>query len=486
MTDEGRETDEGRDAAVAITPAELIEAGLRPGKWMPAAIAAANQAHADGASRKEALAAGLALEPVRLALEAAGSRPIHIHLDAANEAERANKDAVVATMTEVLRTPPVREGAVMPDACPAGPLGTIPVGGIVSSTMIHPGMHSADICCSMALTAFPGRAPGEVLDAVHAVTHFGPGGRKDAPALPREVEDRFAANPLLCRIQGMDALARTHFATQGDGNHFAYVGTLRSSGETVLVTHHGSRGPGGVLYKEGMALAERARRRGAPTTLKQNAWLDPDTTDGEAYWDALQAIRLWTRESHFAIHDLAADRMGARRGARFWNEHNFVFRRTDGLFYHAKGATPAFPGWAADAGAETIIPLNMREPILIVRGRDAPGSLGFSPHGAGRNMSRTAHKKALGDEPDEAVFARETKGIDARFFFGAIDVSELPSAYKDAAAVREQIDRFGLAEIVDEVVPHGSIMAGDWERDAPWKKKARAKREARERAAREA
>ena len=26
---------------------------------------------------------------------------------------------------------------------------------------------------------------------------------------------------------------------------------------------------------------------------------------------------------------------------RFWNEHNFVFRKTDGLFYHAKGATPA-------------------------------------------------------------------------------------------------------------------------------------------------
>ena len=123
----------------------------------------------------------------------------------------------------------------------------------------------------------------------------------------------------------------------------------------------------------------------------------------------------------------------------------------------------------------------MAEPILIARGRDAPGSLGFSPHGAGRNLSRTAHKRTLGDEPDEAVFARETAGIDARFFSGVIDVSELPSAYKDAGAVREQIDRYGLADIVDEVRPYGSIMAGDRERDAPWKVKARAKREARER-----
>ena len=33
---------------------------------------------------------------------------------------------------------------------------------------------------------------------------------------------------------------------------------------------------------------------------------------------------------------------------RFWNEHNFVFRKSDGLFYHAKGATPAWQGFAAD------------------------------------------------------------------------------------------------------------------------------------------
>ena len=279
----------------------------------------------------------------------------------------------------------------------------------------------------------------------------------------------------------MARLARTHFATQGDGNHFAYVGTLKSDGTTALVTHHGSRGPGGMLYKAGMAAAEKVRFVRSPESAKQNAWLVADSEEGESYWDALQAIRLWTRESHFAIHDLAAARLGARRGDRFWNEHNFVFRKADGLFYHGKGATPAFPGWAEDAGELTIIPLNMAEPILIARGANAENGLGFSPHGAGRNTSRTAHKRRLGDEPEAETFARETAGIDARFFHGHIDVSELPSAYKDAKAVKEQIGRYGLAEIVDEVLPHGCIMAGDWERDAPWRKKAAAKRAARAR-----
>ena len=38
-------------------------------------------------------------------------------------------------------------------------------------------------------------------------------------------------------------------------------------------------------------------------------------------------------------------------------------------------------------------------------------------------------------------------------------------------AVRDQIKHFDLADIVDEVLPFGSIMAGDWQQNAPWRKK---------------
>jgi hypothetical protein len=69
----------------------------------------------------------------------------------------------------------------MPDACPAGPPGTIPVGGVVASEAIHPGMHSADICCSMAISVLSGVRLADLLDAVQAVTHFGPGGRPRGP-----------------------------------------------------------------------------------------------------------------------------------------------------------------------------------------------------------------------------------------------------------------------------------------------------------------
>jgi hypothetical protein len=130
----------------------------------------------------------------------------------------------------------------------------------------------------------------------------------------------------------------------------------------------------------------------------------------------LQAIRAWTKGNHLLIHNLAAERLSVKVADRFWNEHNFVFRRSDGLFYHGKGATPAFDGWADDATDLTLIPLNMAEPVLIVRGKDAPHGLGFSPHGAGRNFSRTQHRRMQAGRSDADIFAEETKGIDARFF----------------------------------------------------------------------
>ena len=228
-----------------------------------------------------------------------------------------------------------------------------------------------------------------------------------------------------------------------------------------------------MLYKAGLAAAERVRRRLSPETAAHNAWIEADSRDGESYWDGLQAIRAWTKAGHVAIHDRVAEALGLRRRDRFWNEHNFVFRRADGLFYHAKGATPAYRGFADDDSGLTLIPLNMAEPVLIAEGCDAPHGLGFAPHGAGRNFSRSAYLRRHAGKTPAAMVAEQTAGIDARFFCGVPDASELPGAYKDAASLRRQIDRFGLARVVDTVEPVGCIMAGDWQADAPWRRKGR-------------
>lgn len=88
-------------------------------------------------------------------------------------------ESVLSTMTELMKTPTLVSGAVMPDACPTGD-GQIPVGGVViAKNAIHPSMHSADICCSVMMTNFGMLSPKMVLDMAHSVTHFGGVGRQE-------------------------------------------------------------------------------------------------------------------------------------------------------------------------------------------------------------------------------------------------------------------------------------------------------------------
>lgn len=444
-----------------ITGKQLIAWGYPPGTYFKDALPAANAAWEAGGDEAAIRAAvDQHLPPPTIPLRAPGDIDYFRNIEAADDDDAANIISVDATMTDLMRTPTIKAGAVMPDACPAGPKGTIPVGGVVAAeNAIHPGFHSADICCSVLVSVFGDVDPVKVMDLGMERTHFGGGGRRDARLPAPAVLAAFEANPFLA---GLEDAAHDHFGTQGDGNHFFYVGRIKSSGDIALVTHHGSRKPGAMLYKRGMQAAERHRMKTSPETLKHNAWIPADTREGEDYWAALQLIRTWTKGNHEAIHELVRDGLGVQLKDRFWNEHNFVFRRDDGLFYHGKGATPAWDGFAADSNGLTLIPLNMAEPILIARGKDADNGLGFSPHGAGRNWGRKAHVRRLGEHDPGDVIARETEGLDVRFWCGVHDLSELPSAYKNADAVRAQIEQFDLAEVVDLIEPIGTIMAGDW------------------------
>ncbi|MBB2673158.1 UNVERIFIED_ORG: hypothetical protein GGE44_002720 [Rhizobium esperanzae] len=183
---------------------DLIDAGMSQGKWFRPALGAANAVLSQGGSVTDALEAARAFQPgPTLALRTDNDIEIYSNIRAENAFEQDNVEKVNATMRALVRTPVVRSAAIMPDACPAGPVGTIPVGGVVASEAIHPGMHSADICCSMAISIFPGVDPKSLLDAVHAVTHFGPGGRpRGAQIKPSEATlSAFQQNPYLPTVR---------------------------------------------------------------------------------------------------------------------------------------------------------------------------------------------------------------------------------------------------------------------------------------------
>ncbi len=449
-----------------LTGKDLIEMGYKPGKWFKEALEFANAKELCG----EQLVAYLKTVSPKIVEPHKEAVDFYLNIKAESEEEASNIQAVLSAMKELMKTPTLVGGAVMPDACPTGE-GQIPVGGVVvAKNAIHPSMHSADICCSVMMTNFGHVSPKTILDAAHSITHFGGGGREEYSTLPKEFEQRMAANKFMSNDRSLN-FARQHLATQGDGNHFLFVGFSKKTGETMMVTHHGSRGFGAHLYSQGMKLAEHFRKEISPKTFEKNAWIPFDTDEGKAYWEALQLVREWTKLNHTTIHAATAQKLRSEPVDRFWNEHNFVFKEGD-LFYHAKGATPLDDKFVPDSKEGLrLIPLNMSEPVLIVKGATTENNLGFAPHGAGRNISRNRHKKNNAHRTFNEIFHEETKGLDVRFFSGHIDISELPTAYKNAQMVKNQMKEFGLGEIVDEILPFGCIMAGDWEKDAPWRKK---------------
>ena len=406
-------------------------------------------------------------------------------------------------MNELLKTPVISRGAIMPDACPAS-MGkaVIPVGGAIAvENAIIPSAHSADVCCSMFATFYHPRSEvASELDALTTATRFGPGGRHmddlvHHPVLDENVWDNKFLN-------GLYDWAKVHIADQGDGNHFAYIGEmtvsnkfiskLRQAGHNklakrfetehsnrkttgseplilrVLVTHHGSRGLGAKLFKRGQIAAVKHSARVGNHIPNAAAWLDAKSETGQEYWEALQYVGRWTKANHQAIHARFIERIGGEAVAEFGNEHNFVWKRGD-TYLHGKGATPA---WKDDNGNPLLglIPLNMAEPILMVLGADNEDHLSFAPHGAGRNISRTALKRQFPDEASQRNAIRHhTKDIDVRWFCGDPDLSETPIAYKNADQVTAQIEEFGLADIIAKIHPLGCIMAGNKHRGS-WKK----------------
>ena len=412
-------------------------------------------------------------------------------IEATCKADEANIGAVRRLMDQLLRVPVVLRGAIMPDACPAGHAeATIPVGGVVAvDNAIIPSAHSEDVCCSMYASFFQTALDVDAqLDALMQSTRFGQGGRKPEDWVRHPVLDEPVwQNPFL---QGLERHAAMHLADQGDGNHFAYLGevdftpaeldTLAAAGHpelarqlgaaagkwSVLVTHHGSRGLGAHVFKRGQKAAEKHTASIASGMPEAGCWLDFDSEEGEAYWDALQYVGRWTKANHQCIHAGFVGKLGSTIAAAVGNEHNFVWQRGR-TFYHGKGATPA---WPDEAGRLRLglIPLHMAAPILLVLGRDNAEFLSFAPHGAGRNLSRRAAVKPYrGDDGTidptqlDQLVAAQTPGIAVRWYHGKADLSETPMAYKPAAQIKAQIQQFDLATVIAEIRPLGCIMAGD-------------------------
>lgn len=248
---------------------------------------------------------------------------------------------------------------------------------------------------------------------------------------------------------------RLQLGTLGSGNHFIEA-SLDELDRVWLFLHSGSRGVGNRLavkhIKIALHLCERWWIRLPDPDL---AYLVEETSE---FWAYIRDLR-WAQ--HFALlnRDEMMDRMIAclaewigtdpRQEEVIRCHHNYTeempadlaerWRRhrpkghNGRIWLSRKGAIDA------SAGRPGLIPGSMGTASYIVTGKGNGWSLNSSPHGAGRNYSRSKARKTFTREQLDAAM----EGIEWRHTDAFLD--EIPAAYK--AIDQVMADAADLVEI---------------------------------------
>jgi tRNA-splicing ligase RtcB len=213
----------------------------------------------------------------------------------------------------------------------------------------------------------------------------------------------------------------------GSGNHFIEV-CVDENAAVWLFLHSGSRGVGNKIAQRHIAEARSmALRRHIALPDRDLAYLEEGTPEFLRY---LRELR-WAQ--HFALlnREEMMDRVvqqfeswvggPVRELERINCHHNFTAQETHygkSVWVSRKGAI------RAQAGDPGLIPGSMGTASYIVVGRGNQASLNSAPHGAGREYSRTAARKAF----SLAQLKTAMQGIEFRPREAFID--EIPAAYK--------------------------------------------------------
>jgi tRNA-splicing ligase RtcB len=213
----------------------------------------------------------------------------------------------------------------------------------------------------------------------------------------------------------------------GSGNHFIEV-SADESDAVWLFLHSGSRGVGNKIAQHHIGVAQQVnRKRGTRLPDPDLAYLEEGTSEFDRYINELR----WAQ--HFAL--LNREEMMDRVITQFSHwvggpvtererincHHNFTRQETHygkSVWVSRKGAIKAEHG---DPG---LIPGSMGTASYVVEGLGNPVSLNSSPHGAGREYSRTAARKTF----TLAELKTAMQGIEFRATEAFID--EIPAAYK--------------------------------------------------------
>lgn len=325
--------------------------------------------------------------------------------------------------------------ALMPDAH----LGKGATVGSVIPTLgaIIPAAVGVDIACGMIAvrTQFTrsdldGRELAELREQIERAIPLS-AGRYNRKVVAT-AEPRIAELEQLAEKNGFDPAQyagnwRLQLGTLGSGNHFIEV-SVDELDRVWLFLHSGSRGVGNKIAGHHIGVAQR---------LAKQWWIDLPDPDLAYLVEGTPEFTRYIRElrwaQHFALlnREEMMDRV-IRQVSEFLGtpvdeqerincHHNF----TESEKHYGKQVWVSRKGAIqADAGRPGLIPGSMGTASYVVEGLGDPQSLNSSPHGAGREYSRSAARRTFTHEQLRVAMA----GIEFRDTDAFID--EIPQAYK--------------------------------------------------------
>jgi len=218
----------------------------------------------------------------------------------------------------------------------------------------------------------------------------------------------------------------------GSGNHFIEV-SLDEAERVWLFLHSGSRGVGNRLASKHIRVAqEQCARRSVTLPDRDLAYLVEGEPEFDSYIEALRWAQRFAYLNREEMMDRVVDQVGRFVGtpverAEVVNcHHNYTERETHfgrEVWLSRKGAISARKGQLG------LIPGSMGTASYVVVGRGNVPSMMSSPHGAGRNFSRTAARKRFSRADLDQRMAGIAWGRSNAF------LDEHPDAYKDVDVV---------------------------------------------------
>lgn len=243
---------------------------------------------------------------------------------------------------------------------------------------------------------------------------------------------------------------RLQLGTLGSGNHFIEVSLDEADG-VWLFLHSGSRGVGNRIAQHHIKVAQRACERWwIPLPHRDLAYL-PEGTD--EFWAYVRQLR-WAQQFALLNREEMMDRVVSCFAAwtgvdvderqRINCHHNYTtqekhFGKT--VWLSRKGAIDASDGTLG------LIPGSMGTRSYVVAGKGNRLSLNSSPHGAGREFSRSAARRKFSQDDLRAAMGDiEYRDTDAF-------VDEIPAAYKDIDVVmRDAADLVDVRHTLRQIV----------------------------------